>query len=160
MPNWCENGLTITGDKAGLDRFLRDAPGETPAYEGTGQDAVQSDFSLAKLYPAPVGADLEDWYVEHWGTKWDVNVVDSHRDSDNEAFFQFDTAWTPPLPALRHISTHYPLLKFSLSYEEAGEAFTGVYEVQGGNVLRHEERDMTDEDVEGEEDDEDDEDED
>jgi len=158
MPNWCENGLTITGDKAEIDRFLQDAPGETPAYESAGQDAIQSEFSLAKLYPAPVGADLEDWYVEHWGTKWDVNVVDSHRDTDNEAFFQFDTAWTPPLSGLRHISALYPSLKFSLTYEESGEAFMGVYEVQDGNVLREEEREMADDELEDEDDeDEDDE---
>lgn len=156
MPNWCENGLTVTGDRAEIDRFVKDAAGETHAYETTGQDAVQSDFSLAKLYPAPAGAELEDWRVEHWGTKWDVNVVDSHREAAGEVFFQFDTAWTPPLAALRHISTLYPGLKFALTYEESGEAFTGVYEVQDGNVLREEERELADAEIEGDEDEDDD----
>lgn len=149
MPNWCENGLTITGDKGELDRFLENAAGET--------DGETGEFSLAKLYPPPVGADSQEWCVEHWGTKGDVNGVEGHRDADDEAFFQFDTAWTPPLAALRHISTLYPLLTFSLSYEEDGEAFAGDYAVQDGNVLRHEERDLADEDSD-DEDNEDDED--
>ncbi len=104
MPNLCENGLTITGDKDELDRFLENAAGET--------DSDAGEFSLAKLYPPPIGADSQEWCVEHWGTKWDVNGVEGHRDTTDEAFFQFDTAWTPPLAALRHISTLYPPLKF------------------------------------------------
>ena len=71
-----------------------------------------------------------NWNVRNWGTKWDVAVS-----SDNEypdtymegpvtngensvVFYNFQTAWSPPFPAMEKLSKQYPSLLLTLSYEE------------------------------------------
>jgi len=71
-----------------------------------------------------------NWNVRNWGTKWDVAVS-----SDNEypdtymegpvengensvVYYNFNTAWSPPMPAMEKLSAQYPSLLFTLSYEE------------------------------------------
>jgi len=72
------------------------------------------------------GNNWYDWNVRNWGTKWDVSVRDGEEypetELTNEAEdmlgYRFNTAWSPPLPAIAHLSTLYPELTFTLSYEE------------------------------------------
>jgi hypothetical protein len=74
-----------------------------------------------------------DWYsfnVREWGTKWDVAVSsdDEHPETYMEGptengenlvvYYNFNTAWSPPFPALEKLSAQYPALLFTLSYEE------------------------------------------
>jgi hypothetical protein len=73
-----------------------------------------------------------DWYsfnVREWGTKWDVAVHenDKHPDTYMEdsvngenhvVYYNFNTAWSPPFPAMEKLSAQYPSLLFTLSYEE------------------------------------------
>jgi hypothetical protein len=74
-----------------------------------------------------------DWYsfnVREWGTKWDVAVGadDKHPETYLEgpvqngenlvAFYNFQTAWSPPMPAIAKLSAQYPSLLFTLSYQE------------------------------------------
>ena len=71
-----------------------------------------------------------DWNYRNWGTKWDVAVS-----SDNQypetyiegptpngenlvVYYNFNTAWSPPFPAMAKLSEQYPSLLFTLSYEE------------------------------------------
>jgi hypothetical protein len=74
-----------------------------------------------------------DWYsfnVREWGTKWDVAVSseDKYPDTYTEGptpngenlvvYYNFNTAWSPPMPAIATLSAQYPSLLFTLSYEE------------------------------------------
>lgn len=74
-----------------------------------------------------------DWYsfnVREWGTKWDVAVSpdDKYPDTYIEGptpngenlvvYYNFNTAWSPPFPALAKLSAQYPALLLTLSYEE------------------------------------------
>ena len=73
-----------------------------------------------------------DWYsfnVREWGTKWDVAVApdDTYPDTNMEetangdnhvVHYNFNTAWSPPMPAVSKLSAQYPDLLFTLSYEE------------------------------------------
>lgn len=82
-----------------------------------------------------IHAELEtgtDWYSfnnREWGTKWDVGVSseDEYPDTNMEEFdngdeylvhYNFNTAWSPPVPAIMKLSAQYPKLLFTLSYEE------------------------------------------
>ena len=70
-----------------------------------------------------------NWYNfnnREWGTKWDVAVSDEQKYSDTSLEedeptllrYRFDTAWSPPTPAIEKLSTQYPELTITLSYEE------------------------------------------
>lgn len=87
----------------------------------------QSDHSL------PMAEQLqfkgENWYdfnVRNWGTKWDVGVSNDDEypetelmeETDTSLAYRFNTAWSPPLPAIETLSSQYPNVEFNLSYEE------------------------------------------
>jgi hypothetical protein len=71
-----------------------------------------------------------DWNVRNWGTKWDVAVSNDNEhpntymegpteNGDNlVVYYNFETAWSRPLSALENLSSQYPDLLFTLSYEE------------------------------------------
>ena len=71
-----------------------------------------------------------NWNIRNWGVKWDVAVAedDKHPDTymegpvvngDNKVvYYNFETAWGTPFPALEKLSAQYPNLLFTLSYEE------------------------------------------
>ena len=71
----------------------------------------------------------ENWYdfnIRNWGTKWDVGVHDKDKypetelmeESETSLAYRFNTAWSPPLPAIEALSAQYPDVEFNLSYEE------------------------------------------
>jgi hypothetical protein len=67
-----------------------------------------------------------DFNVREWGTKWDVGMSDDEKyretelmiDSKDTLAYRFNTAWSPPAPAIEKLSAQYPELEFSLSFEE------------------------------------------
>ncbi len=76
--------------------------------------------------------NTNDWYsfnVREWGTKWDVavhadekypdtNMEDAPNGENHVVHYNFNTAWSPPFPAISKLSAQYPDLLFTLSYEE------------------------------------------
>ena len=72
------------------------------------------------------GDNWYSWNVRNWVWSWDVAIRDDddgYKDtfldeSDGIARYRFDTAWSPPLPAIEKLSTQHPNLTFSLSFEE------------------------------------------
>ena len=85
----------------------------------------QPDHKLGE----PIRFDGNHWYdfnVREWGTKWDVAVRDDeeypetelYHDVKGELGYKFNTAWSPPAPAIEKLSAQYPELEFNLSYEE------------------------------------------
>lgn len=70
-----------------------------------------------------------DFNVREWGTKWDVavssdetypdtNMEDTENGENHVVHYNFNTAWSPPMPAISKLSAQYPNLLFTLSYEE------------------------------------------
>lgn len=89
----------------------------------------QSDHSLPMEEQLMFkGDNWYDWNVTNWGTKWDVAVSDNEQypetelineeDWSDRLIYSFNTAWSPPLPAIATLSEQYPNLEFTLSYEE------------------------------------------
>ncbi len=90
-----------------------------------------------------------DWYsfnVREWGTKWDVAVGADDKypetyiegptpNGDNlVVYYNFNTAWSPPYPALQKLSSQYPTLLFTLSFEEE-TGWGGETEFLRGEVI-------------------------
>ena len=95
-----------------------------------------------------------NWYNfnnREWGTKWDIGVADDvkysetelQEESDTSLHYKFDTAWSPPTPAIQELSKQYPELKITLSYEEESE-WGGEIEYLAGEEVSVDEYDSPD----------------
>jgi hypothetical protein len=117
-----------------------------------------TDLEAYHKQPAPAtlpidfsGDDWYNWNVRNWGTKWDVAVssTDTHPDTtmmetangDNHVvYYNFETAWSRPMPALINLSSQYPDLLFTLVYEEE-TGWGGELEILRGVVISESEYD-------------------
>ena len=102
------------------------------------------DISLAEQ----MQFKTNDWYsfnVREWGTKWDVavhsedkypdtTVEDTVNGENHVVHYNFNTAWSRPMPALIKLSNQYPDLLFTLSYEEE-TGWGGELELLRGEVI-------------------------
>lgn len=135
MPNYCSNQLEIKGEQKEIARFKQNAHSNEGKF-------------LENLYPMPSTIDLSnstikngnmpDWYnwrIENWGTKWDVDA-DLIFENETTLNYSFESAWSPPVDALQHISKDYPDLIFNIKFEEEGNDFIGYSIYQNGNVLK------------------------
>jgi hypothetical protein len=76
------------------------------------------------------GNSWYDFNNREWGTKWDVAVHDEDEYPDTYVegptpngenlvvYYNFNTAWSPPFPAMEKLSAQYPSLLFTLSFQE------------------------------------------
>ncbi len=106
-------------------------------YNHTQAGISDEDYMSQPPRDMPIAEQMKfqtnDWYsfnVREWGTKWDVAVSpdDKHPDTYIEGptpngdnlvvYYNFNTAWSPPLPAIAKLSDLFPTLLFTLSYEE------------------------------------------
>ena len=65
-----------------------------------------------------------DWCNKNWGTKWDANIID-YGQEDDEAWYDFDTAWCPPEPIYHQLVALFPNLEISWFYREDGCQLAG-----------------------------------
>lgn len=87
-----------------------------------------------------------NWNIRNWGVKWDVAVQADNEypdtymegpivNGDNKVvYYNFQTAWSAPIPALEKLSEQYPTLLFTLSYEEE-TGWGGEMEFLRGEVI-------------------------
>jgi hypothetical protein len=128
----CYNEITIFGLEEDVDNFA-----DAVSYGEIGE----SLFSFSALYPAPHFlnyVDFLDWRIEHWGSKWDPEVLDLHLESGCLTII-CETASSPPLAFLLHASYDFPELRFRISYHEPDARIAGYYEFEKGReVHKHE----------------------
>ncbi len=104
-------------------------------YNHTQAGISDEDYMKQPDHTLPIAEQLQfkgkcwyDFNVREWGTKWDVAVRDGedypetelHTEDDwsTSLTYKFNTAWSPPTPAIEKLSAQYPELEFTLSYEE------------------------------------------
>lgn len=98
------------------------------------EDKIGEYFEIHGYSPdkGNTGQGEFNWYNfnrSKWGTKWDIGVADKVKYPDTELLeesatelnYKFNTAWSPPTPAIEELSRQYPELTIILSYEEEGE---------------------------------------
>ena len=89
--------------------------------------------------------DWYNWNINNWGTKWDVAVsheekypntyLEEAENGENYVvYYNFNTAWSRPMPALIKLSEQYPDLLFTLTYEEE-TGWGGELELLRGEVI-------------------------
>jgi len=130
MPNYCQNNLTITADKATIDT-LQTAFAEGKFLATLRPEPDYDKVEVSPTFPQISGTDpVEksrawwDWRVQHWGTKWDVGGENDHmeRVSDTELYMSFESAWSPPIEALQSRDD----IQYVLHYCETGCDFCGT----------------------------------
>jgi len=139
MPNWCNNGLTLThSDPAMIDRVVKGKEGllqefipcpqelidTVSGFVGEGQDALD-----AKQKANVEKYGYATWYdhnVAKWGTKWDVSADSIEREDANTVTLSFESAWAPPTGAYETMME----LGFGVKafYYEPGMCFVGKWE--------------------------------
>lgn len=124
MPNWCENDLEVSGNKANIKAFKEKVRSE------------ESHLSLASLVPMPKD-QIDNWYewsISNWGTKWDVTDVELFMNKERTLNYGFSSAWSPPVPWLEKVTVLFPNLRFKLRYSEPGAGFRGIAKAYKGTV--------------------------
>jgi len=71
-----------------------------------------------------------DWNNFNWGTKWNAYEVSKWKFTNDGASVSFYTAWSPPLPLLRHTSKKFPNLIFNIKFAEEDSLFVGSFAVK------------------------------
>lgn len=157
MPNWCDGGLEVEGEKTQLEE-LRDflnSPYERK-YAGDGEtitkfsNPVFSFWNVVKPEEHEMNAYVNteawwDWNITNWGTKWDIANVDgvnsyetyvSDRISESgELGYSFFTAWSPCSPVISLLAKKFPTLKFTYTYSEPGMDFWGIETYAYGGLV-------------------------
>ena len=142
MPNWCDNQITITADKAVIDKieqitkeekddqgllnFFHPMPKEL---DGTTSPSSSAD----KPQPMVEGFDCwYDWRVENWCTKWEVSEFYGVDRQGDTISFGFSSAWAPPTGAYTRFITSMAEKNLDVSlkayYHEGGCDFAGVWD--------------------------------
>lgn len=134
MPNWCNNSVTITGNKEQIDKFEKflnekngkdwfDFFAECPE-ELKSVDSPNNGPSAEKLIEKYGHSDWYSWAVDNWGTKWNCDAQDWNRDGDSISFW-FDSAWSPPTNLYEKITNDdYDVEAY---YLEEGMQFVGKF---------------------------------
>jgi len=125
MPNWCTNVLVFQH----TDPEAISTLAALVQYNATTDhfDVENGGNLLEYLRPLPGGVWDYDWCVEHWGTKWDVNIYHVELYSPHCIAFYCESAWTPPIEALSYAElTHGFSTK--AAFIEPGSGILGFYE--------------------------------
>jgi hypothetical protein len=123
MPNWCNNVLTITGDKVQLDKIKYLL--EESAKEERGMFITLVGIPEG-ITPEEHDKDWWDIHISYWGCKWDVDY-EEHSASyyDDNMTLCFETAWSPPIGFCEKLAQYFSV-KVENFYSEPGVGFAGL----------------------------------
>ena len=152
MPNWCDCELLVKGKSSRLKDFLDkvtdneilDARKIIPyPSEFEKKDKEAEDWEKNHKYNPETRDDKcpkdgynsggYEWCNENWGTKWGFCHQDDPPIKTSRSLrFEFETAWSPPLPLILKLSEMFQDLHFKIKFWEGGMAFKGVAEYSKG----------------------------
>ena len=127
MPNWCYNNLSIN------------ATNNNKVFEFLNKLYEEANKGKLNEFVIPFSdMGLEEWdygsCIEYWGTKWDIDLVhsDMEKDEDNiNVEIGFNTAWGPNTPVMEKLyeklSELDPNCSVRSSYDEPGMNFYGIF---------------------------------
>lgn len=125
MPNWCDNSMRLYNE----DKTKIDALETEMSKKNDEGHSMACPFQ--HLHPNPTGEWDYNWSCENWGTKWDANIIDWNRDSDNEITIYCDTAWSPPITLYEYLTEQG--WEVNALYHEGGMGFCGTYTSEDGD---------------------------
>jgi hypothetical protein len=103
--------------------------------------SIAEPFQHLRPRPEDQEDNWYDWNINYWGTKWDANIIDWCRDSDNELTIYCDTAWSPPIALYEYLTEQG--WEIDAYYHEGGMGYAGKWNSDGGD--EYYDYDITDE---------------
>ena len=154
MPNWVTNDLIITGNNADLQKFKKLAkegkdvlsankfipyPKEYLAMDIIAEEKNKLSDKKGNDYSNHIKDGYNsggyDWCIQHWGTKWGFVDPQLKKQKNDELYYYFETAWSPPDPLIEKMSKMFPKLVFELKY--GGEIDEeGGYKLKNGKEIK------------------------
>jgi hypothetical protein len=146
MPNWCNNTVEIghsdptkikelvtAVNEGKFLNYCRPVPEALQIVAGrVGDDNDPKQIALQEQTMNNLSvygyATWYDFCVNEWGTKWDVDAIETielEGDVDH-IVFGFDSAWSPPTGAMEYLMDQGFTVK--LYYYEPGMAFAGIWD--------------------------------
>lgn len=122
MPNWCFNSIEINGEPKKMKRLIA----VIDAARKKGSERFFESVIGVEDHTTPEELESGGWYnhnVCRFGTKWDIGFEQIEVDGDS-VFINEETAWSPPVEAMKHLSTIYGV-NVQMYYEEPGADFCG-----------------------------------
>lgn len=126
------------------DEIMNEYLEHSPRMKSSLDDKEAWNAELIKQYK-----ESNDWYTwnnRNWGTKWDVAVGDGEEYPETELIdeieeevgnksiiYRFDTAWSPPVPAIMALSQLVPNCVVTLDWQEE-QGFGGQVEFVRGEI--------------------------
>lgn len=158
MPNYCENDLIISGADGvpesivskEIVRFEEHSKGQVELfdfnnfvpypkkYDIKDNKAREYQERTGQIYPHKDGYNSGgyEWCIKFWGTKWNAISVELDKD-ENELFYKFLTAWSPPIPIIVKMSKMFRNLRFELNSYECGAGFQSTLVCCNGKVVSY-----------------------
>lgn len=88
MPNYILNKLTIVCDNEEVMHTIKKVI-------ITENNQVKEPVTMSRLLPPPDETCDTNWFIEAWGTKWDMFNASIIMNSKSELSMRYDTAWSP-----------------------------------------------------------------
>jgi Api92-like protein with ferredoxin domain len=142
MPNWCENELRVTGDPEDLEKFKKFVRSKNGPLDFEQIIPYPTEYERLDRQPEIDNAGQMhtgwsrggyDWSCKNRGTKTICPEVKITEEA-GAIIYEFDTAWSPPLPVIRRLIEWFPELDIELKYGELGNGFKGVLTGVNGQV--------------------------
>ena len=140
MPNWVYNGLTVEGPKSSVLKLKYEVgkPIYVPVLDWETNEVevkltenpifsywniiAPTDLDTYPLQQSDNGNDWYKWNNFNWGVKWDASnpyIGGEQVNGENYVIqYNFESPWGIPDEALVNLSSQYPDLLFTLTYEE------------------------------------------
>jgi len=120
MPNWCDNSITIQGDKKVIKMLKNVINNLTPEdYLFENLVGKNPNFTISQ------NEENCNHNLERYGTKWDVQLEDANLDIESDdIFISVQTAWSPPEKFCYILCESYQV-RVNITYSEAGVGFAG-----------------------------------
>jgi hypothetical protein len=131
--------LTINGDKAELAKCLKAIARTEDDFklDESDDERFTTNMDFEKIVPRPKEkeADLYNWNVANWGTKWNARDAEYHLNAGgSEQCIGFSTAWSPPVGVFEKLVKKFPKLNFKLEFWEGGMGFAGHVSGSKGKI--------------------------
>lgn len=162
MPNWCSNTLAVHGPADAVKKFIDDNKGIEvgPTFGLADGEYIITALSFERALPTPrnedgtlVGDGIDirsaekldnywySWRMNNWGTKWDAAEasldIQDNEDGTSTAYYNFETAWSPPEAWLEEVAPNYTDLSIKLEYREEGVGFAGFLGFHKGSIVEN-----------------------
>jgi hypothetical protein len=137
MPNWCNNFITISGDKEKMKPiydFFNDNKDTTDTELLVMNTLIPHDEEYRKIEES--GDFLLNPQTSFYGTKWDFSLVEANVNQLDEDCITFapQTAWAPPSEFCRRLTAKYGV-DVTISFDEPGIGFIGEEEFADGEMI-------------------------